>query len=1062
MKRFFVFLFMLLATFSLASAQTIDIKGTVIDENGEPVIGASVMIKGTLKGDITDVSGRFSLGGVKTTDKLAVSCIGMIPVEVDPQAEMRITLKTDHEQLDEVLVVAFGQQTKSSFTGSAAVVKSETLEKKQLTNVMSGLQGQVAGLQMINNSGSPTATPSMAIRGFSSINAGTSPLIIVDGSPYDGGWNNLNPNDVENITVLKDAASNALYGARGANGVVMITTKKGKSEKATITFDSRWSVNSRATIDYDYVKDQAQYYEMHWSALYNYYMRDRGMTPYEAHRQANANLGGATADGGLGYLTYTVPDGEYLIGTNGRMNPHATKGRRIYYNGKVYTAAPDSWLDEAFRHSLRQEYNLNLTGGTEKLSFYGSIGYLDNHGIVYNSDFERATVRLKADYQAKDWLKVGANMNYAHSTSDDVGDGSGTSLFGITNTMAPIYPVYLRDGDGNIMTDENGKMYDYGSGELGGLNRPVLSRNNPLQENALNTDRTIGNNLTLTGYADVTPLDGLKITVNGTVTSGESHYTSTQQGFYGYGKTAYPSGYIYKYNSLVYALNFQQIVNYTKQFGRHNVSVMAGHENYDYRSEWMSGDREGLFSYFDAQELSAAIKVKENAGSSSRYNTEGWFSRAMYNLDEKYFLSASYRRDASSRFHPDHRWGNFYSFGGAWIASKEDWFKVSWIDMLKVKASWGQQGNDAIGDYRYTDTYTINYFNGEPSLALSTVGNKNITWETNSNFNAGLEFDIFKSRVTGSVEFFSRKTTDMLCFVYVPLSGGYGGSYDNVGNMLNNGVELDLNLNLIRKKDFSWNVSLNATHYKNKITMLNEDNKGFVLDGHAGYVNGNYFHGEGLPLHTLYMKKYAGVNEKGQSQWYMKDSETGELTKTTTYSYGTDFNCGDADPDLYGGLGTTITFKGFDFSVNLNYSIGGKAADYGYAALMRNPNVQNTGNSFHKDLLKAWSETNTDSDIPRFQFAIQDVDDSASSMSDRFITDASTLTLQNINLGYTLPEKLVKKIGMSKIRVYAAGENLYYWSKRKGFDPRVSFWGTTSTSTYAPVRMITGGITLQF
>lgn len=347
-------------------------------------------------------------------------------------------------------------------------------------------------------------------------------------------------------------------------------------------------------------------------------------------------------------------------------------------------------------------------------------------------------------------------------------------------------------------------------------------------------------------------------------------------------------------------------------------------------------------------------------------------------------------------------------------------------------------------------------------MALSTIGNKNITWETNSNFNAGVEFDIFKGRLTGSAEFFSRKTTDMLCFVYVPLSGGYGGSYDNVGNMLNNGVELDLSLDIIRKRDFSWNVNLNATHYKNKITMLNEDNKGSVLDGHAGYVNGGYFHGEGLPLHTLYLKRYAGVNENGQSQWYVRNSETGDLTKTTTFSYGTEFNCGDADPDLYGGFGTTLTFKGFDLSVNLNYSIGGKAADYGYAALMRNPNVQNTGNSFHKDLLKAWSETNTDSDIPRFQFAIQDVDDSASSMSDRFVTDASTLTLQNINLGYTLPEKLVKKLGMSKIRVYAAGENLYYWSKRKGFDPRGSFWGTTATSAYAPVRMITGGVTLQF
>ncbi len=1062
-QKLFLITFLMLALVLQAGAQNVSVNGTVLDENNDPVIGAGVLVKGTSDiGVVTDIDGRFSLNGLRSSDILVVSCVGMITQEVAVKPELTVILRTDQEMLDDVIVVAFGQQTKASFTGSAAVVKKEELEKKQLTNVLSGLQGQVAGLQMVNNSGSPTATPSMAIRGFSSINAGTSPLIIVDGAPYDGGWNNLNPNDVENITVLKDAASNALYGARGANGVIMITTKNGKSENATVTFDSKWSMNSRATIDYDYVKDPAQYYEMHYAMLYNYYVRDRGMSAYEAHSAANVNLGGATADGGLGYIAYTVPDGEYLIGTNGKLNPHASVGNRLYYKGKYYTVMPENWIDEAFRHSLRQEYNLSLTGGTDKLRFFGSLGYLNNEGIVYNSDFERNTIRLKADYQAKPWMKLGANMNYAHSTSHDVGDGSGTSIFGIANTMAPIYPVYVRDGDGNIMYDENGKMYDYGSGEVAGLNRPVLSRNNPLQENSLNTDKTINNSMSITGYTDITPLEGLKLTLNGTLTNGESHYTATQQGFYGYGATAYPDGKVYKYNSLVYSLNFQQILTYTRQLGRHNISIMAGHENYDYKSEWMSADREGLFSYFDAQELSAAIKIKENAGSSSRYNTEGWFSRAMYNMDEKYFLSASYRRDASSRFHPDHRWGNFYSVGGAWILSKESWYRSSWLDMLKLKISWGQQGNDSIGDYRYTDTYSILYYDGKPSLSLSSIGNPEITWETNSNFNAGAEFELLGGRITGSAEYFNRVTTDMLCFVYVPLSGGYGGSYDNVGNMLNRGLELDLTFSLVRRRDFNWNLSLNATSFKNRITMLHEDNKSAEFDGHYGYINGSYFYGEGLPLHTFYIKRYAGVNEQGQSQWYVKQDGTDELAKTSDYTKGSYFNCGDADPDIYGGIGTSLTWKGFDFSVNFNYSIGGKAIDYGYASLMANPNVQNTGSSFHKDLLKAWSETNRDSDIPRFQFAIQPVDDYASSTSDRFLTDASTLTLQNINLGYTLPSSLTQRVGLSKVRVYAAGENLYYWSKRKGFDPRGSFWGTTTTSTYAPVRMITGGVTLTF
>ena len=1061
--KLFLIPFLMLALALQLGAQNVSVNGTVLDENNEPVIGAGVLVKGTTdNGVITDIDGHFSMKGLRSSDILVVSCVGMITQEVEVKPELTIILLTDQEMLDDVIVVAFGQQTKASFTGSASVVKKEELEKKQLTNVLSGLQGQVAGLQMVNNSGSPTATPSMAIRGFGSINAGTSPLIIVDGSPYDGGWNNLNPNDVESITVLKDAASNALYGARGANGVIMITTKKGKTEDAVVTLSTKWGVNSRATQEYDYITDPAQYYELFYQGLYNYNIRDNGLSAYDAHVAANNTLGLPASQGGLGYLVYSVPEGEYLIGTNGKLNPHATLGNRVYSNGKFYTLLPDDWVDEAFRESLRQEYNINLSGGNSKLNFYGSLGYLSNEGIAYNSDFERYTARFNADYQAKSWLKVGAQLSYTHSDQNNVGDGD--NLFVMVSELAPIYPLYLRDEYGNIMTDENGRVYDYGSGENGGATRPsgLLPARNPLQANELNKDRSTANVTTINGYADFTPFEGLKITVNGTVTDNEWNNMLKIQPFYGNTASTYPGGYVAKTAYQTFTMNFQQIVNYTKQFGPHNVSVMVGHENYKYNYNYVWGDRENMFSYYGTDELDGAVKVVSNGGTSSDYNTEGYFSRAMYNFNEKYFLSASYRRDASSRFHPDHRWGNFYSVGGAWTLNKEDWFQSSWVDMLKLKMSWGQQGNDSIGDYRYTDTYDITNVDGEVALVQSTVGNPDITWETNSNFNTGFEFDIFKSKLTGSVEYFRRMTTDMLCYVYVPMSAGYGGSYDNVGDMLNQGVELDLHYTPIRTNDFSWTISLNATHYRNRIVMLNEDNKGYDLEGHPGYINGYYFIGEGLPLHTFRLKKYAGVSATGESQWYMVDETTGETTVTTSSSNATYYNCGTADPDLYGGISTSLTWKGFDLSVNMNYSIGGKAIDYGYISLMSNPYIGYTGFALHKDLFNAWSETNTDSDIPRFQYAVKDVDTSSAIVSDRFLTDASTLTLQTVNLGYTLPKKVVSKLGLSSMRVFVSGDNLYYWSKRRGFDPRGSFWGSTSTTSYSPVRTFTGGLTIQF
>ena len=395
---------------------------------------------------------------------------------------VKVFLKSNTELLDEVMVVAYGTAKKSAFTGSATVVGSEEIGKIQSSNVANALTGKVAGVQLNTSSGQPGATtPSIRVRGISSINAGNDPLIILDGAPYDGDLNNISSQDIESMTVLKDAASNALYGARGANGVIIITTKKGASGQARVTVDAKWGSNSRATQDYNFIKSPAQYYEMYYGALKSYFMNEQGMTEAAAHVSANTNML-SSGDYGLGYNVYTIPQGQYLIGTNGKLNPNATLGNVVSYNGQEYTVMPDNWLDEAYSHGLRQEYNVSVSAGTDKSSFYASISYLNNEGITANSDYERLTGRLKADYQVKEWLKFGANMSYTHFDANSLGeDGSSNSsgnIFAYATQIAPIYPLYVRDGQGNIMKDSNGiTVYDFGNNNAG-MSRPFLSGGN--------------------------------------------------------------------------------------------------------------------------------------------------------------------------------------------------------------------------------------------------------------------------------------------------------------------------------------------------------------------------------------------------------------------------------------------------------------------------------------------------------------------------------------------------------------------------------------------------------
>ena len=1055
----------------LVTAQTQKVTGVVIsEEDGQPVIGASVLVKGTQIGTVTNIDGKFELPNVPSSAKtIVVSFVGMQSQEVAVKSKMTITLHADNEMLDEVMVVAFGTAKKSAFTGSAKVLNNEKLEQSQVSSVTNALAGAVAGVTLTSSNGAPGSTSSIQIRGFSSLNAGNAPLVILDGAPYTGDISNLNPSDVESMTVLKDAASNALYGARGANGVIIITTKRAKSGDATVTFDAKWGANTNALQRYDVITDPAQYYEMHYGALNRYY-QSQGMSAEAAWKKANANLFSDAGSGGLGYNIYTIPEGQMLIGLNGKLNPNATLGRTVNYKGEEYYVTPDDWRDVGTRTGVRQEYNFSVSAANDRSSFFASLGYLNNEGITENSDHQRLNARLRADYQAKKWMKIGGNMSYTrfeHNSLGNNGNSSSTgNIWAFTTQTAPIYPCFVRNADGSIKIDQNGlQMYDYGNGMNAGMARPWISDANPIQDNRLNTRNLEGNAFYGNGFINLNFIEGLTITLNGTYNLDETRGTNVYNPYYGQFDTT--GGTIEKYHSREYEYNLQQLINYSRSFGKHNAEIMLGHEYTDNRYYYLGASKNKMFSQTN-KELNGAVVDGQGASSyKTRVNWEGYFGRLQYNYDEKYFASASLRRDASSKFHPDYRWGTFWSVGGAWLMNKEEWFDVDWVNELKIKASYGIQGNDNIGTYRYTDVFDIVNSGGNVGTSFAAKGTKDISWETNGNFNIGAEFQLFK-RISGSLEYFYRKTTDMLFSFSVAPSLGYSSYYDNIGDMYNSGVELEMNINLLKKKNLSWDFNFNISTLKNRITKLHPDKKVSSLytaggKEYKGYNSGSFFIAEDLSIYTWRLKEFAGIDAEGQSMWWknVKDDQgnvTGEREKTTTWA-DADYYITDEStlPKAFGGFGTKVNAYGFDFAINFTYQLGGKQFDNTYATFMSSP-TSTAGYNFHVDLLDSWTPEKPNNNIPRFQWG----DNYSAASSTRFLTSSSYLNIQNINFGYTLPSSWVKKLDMSSLRIYLSAENVFYWSKRRGFDPRQSFSGSPNATNYAPMRTISGGISLKF
>lgn len=1079
--RFFFTAVVLLVVSFTALAQNINVSGKVVDETGEPVVGASLVLVGNnTVYTMTDLSGAYSIS-VPSNGQLKVSCMGYQEktVSVNGQKTLNIVLDSDSTLLDETIVVAFGTTTKEAFTGSATVVKSEDLQKRQTTNVQNALVGSVPGLQLKGASGAPgSSAGSINIRGIASMYAGTDPLIIVDGAPYTASLSNIPQNDIESITVLKDAASAALYGARGAAGVILVTTKKSKSKDAIVTFDAKFGVSSRAIQEYDKITEPGEYYEAYYSQLYNYFTF-HGYAPAEANLRANSQM-----IGDLGYNIYTVPTGQNLIGLNGKLNPNAVKGRAYEWNGEIYYMTNDDWTDMAYSNASRQEYTVSVNGGNDRGSFYASVGYLDENGIIEYSGYKRFTSRVKADYQAKSWLKVGANIGFTNSTTDSnpnftTGSYGSTNLTYYTSMIAPIYPVYVRvlDANGNpiIRTDENGNpQYDYGVAATNyGVGRGFLQTGNPLGANHYNKVQSKGNQLNANGTAEVEFTPWLKANISSTIIWGNTRSLDYENALYG--PKVGVNGEIYRAESDAFRQNHLQTLNFHNTYGDFNVNVLAGHEYYKNKSNSIYAYARGAFSP-DILELSAfADRQVDASTSSSGYNVEGYFISAQADYKNKTYLSLSFRRDASSYFSKDHQWGNFWSIGLAEILNKESFLSdVNWIDILKLKASVGQQGNDSIGAWAYVDLYSLSKASDTSmSPTFYRLGNEKITWETTTNWNAGAEFSFWNGRLSGSLDVYYKKVQDLLFWLSIPESAGSRGYYGNIGDMSNKGIELALTGSIIRTKNVDWSVSLNASHNATKILSLPDsktaDNGGFYESGLWYTVGG--------PMDNYMTYSYAGVGENGEAMyWYDEDLSpaggkdgvtvntinkpgTKKSGKTANIDEASRYALGSTLPKVFGGFSTTLKVGDFDFNATFDYQLGGKIYDSRYESLMTpSANASNAGRNFHKDWVKAWSATNTSSSIPRWQFADQRYG------NDSYLTNASYLNFQSFAVGYNIPVKKIEGLNkvVNSIRLYAMGENLIFWSKRKGLDPRYSFTSNSSITAYSPVRTISGGIQLTF
>lgn len=1034
MKNRILLFLLIIMNASLSVAQNDVARGKVTDEKGDPLVGVSVAVKGTTVGTTTDVNGQFTLK-ISKNKAVVFSFIGYEKREVvAPEGVLNVTLNPTVQTLDDVIVVAYGKISKAGYTGSASTVGRKEIAQSQVSSVSRLLQGAASGVQSSALSGQPGSDASIFIRGIGSINASSSPLYIVDGAPYDGELNALNPSDIESINVLKDAASTALYGSRAGNGLVIITTKQGvRNQRAKIEARFSYGSSSRAVSDYEQVSTN-DYYKLYWEAMRNQQVYVNKQTESVAAGFASQN-----------------------IVSNLGINPYGSKySQPVGIDGNIVAGATplwnDNWSKEYVQKAHREDAQLNIQGGTNNSTYFISLGYLSDKGIALASDFKRYSGRLNFTTDLRKWLRLSTNLSLSHSVQNaPAGDDSSTAnSLNFARSMPSFYPIWERDLlTGAFKLDSQGnRVVDYGwyrpSSAMPGVNHIGTS--------IYDFDKKVADNATLRTSVEVDLYKGLlyKGSVNIDYTNSADHSYSNPK--YGNSSQQDFPGSVNKGNQRKTGFTANNVLSYNTVIDKmHNLKILIGQEYYEYNTNSLAGSRSG-FPLLGLTEPIAASQLNSFTGTSSQYKLLSYFGNLDYNYNYKYYASASIRRDGSSRFAPTSRWGTFWSIGGSWRISEEEFLKpIKAINKLALRASYGGQGNDQIGNnFAFLNLFDINNNLGESGFVTSSLANENLKWETNLNLNIGLDFAFLNNRVYGSVEYFNRRSKDLLFTLPKAPSTGYSGYPANIGALKNSGYEVQLSGVAVKSKDWSWTISANATHYKNEITELPQEK----------IESGNKLLRVGGSIYDFFIPEWGGIDPvDGLPQWYKTDA-TGVRVKTKVYNEANTTEskiiAGSSLPTLVGGFNTNLRFRDFEFSALFAYSLGGKIYNQDKLSILHNGTAAGDGMSV--DLLNRWTPTNTNTDVPRLGTSFSS---SWTSTSTRFLVDGDYLRLKNVTLAYNLPKSLLKKATIENCRLYVQAENLLTLFGQQGLDPEQAINGT-SYFRYPAMKTISLGINLSF
>jgi len=1036
MRSKFKWIFSLLLALSMqfAFAQERTVTGVVSDNTG-PLPGANVSVKGSPKGVQSDLDGRYSIKA-KVGDVLIVSFVGMQDTSSKVGTSNSLDFKLEQGKvLDEVVVVAFGRQKVKSIVGSVVTLGKEVLEKQQATSVLTALQGSAAGVLVISSGGQPGDNPTIRIRGIGSINASSEPLIILDGAPFSGNLNTISSDQIDNMSVLKDASSTALYGSRGANGVILITTKRGRlGSPPKVNFSTLIGVSGNAVPLHKLV-DSDTYMKYSWEGQRNAYQYVNNQTAATAGLNASNIL-----ISNLGYNPYNAT------------NPVDANGKLVTTQKKWDT----NWADLMLNNSaIRKEHTLGVNGGSDKTAYSFTTNYLGQEGNVVTSNFERVTTRLSIDSKVNDWFSAGITSFYS-SSSQNYPTQSGNSFQSAIQwiyTVPSIYPVYRRDQTGALITDGNGNnIFDYGANS-GALNavRPTLGNENAYGSLYNYKIRNRRDNLTLNAYLQFTLAKDLIFKTNLAYDKYLFDSYNYANNEVGYAQSV--RGRVTQNRDITTSTNMINSLNYKKSIGNHNFAADLIQEAYKFEIDALGAQGEGFLP--GVYVLDGSTTPSSVSGSTTEERISSYLARLSYNYKEKYFIEGSYRKDGSSRFKSDVRWGDFYAVGASWLISEEKFLLDSkLINLLKLKGSYGELGNNRLASYfPYKQLFSTGWNElTNTGVVLGGAVDPNLFWEKTASGNIGLEFGLFNNRIFGSVDYYNKESVDLIYAKPLPASTGNSSILTNVGSLKNFGWEVSLNTKNIITKDFVWTSALNFSLDKNKISKLSQKE----------FTNGNKKWQVGRSLYEFFIQDWAGVDPAtGYGMWYkdVKGTDglpTGERVTTKLYSEATRYYVDKSSlPDVVGGFTNYFKYKNIDLNILFNFSYGSYIYDSTYASLMEG--FRTPGRAAHQDLQSRWQAPGDITNVPLLLTANNDFN----SQSTRFLYKNDYVRLKALNFGYNFSQDLLERAHLSKLRLFLQADNLLTFQSHKGIDPEQDLSGATNSRSYNQ-RIVSFGINLEF